>query len=364
MSAPETVRSGRRQYLDWLRGVAVLVMILGHGVDSWTLDTERAGAGYRRSLFVSGMGGAPVFLFLAGVALALAAGARTRAGRSDAEVAALARTRGWQVFGLALLFRLQSWIISGGDPHRMLKVDILNVMGLSMLGAAVLWQMGRRTSSRALLLSIAAVCTAMLTPLVRATGALDRLPDFVEAYFRPLAGASFSLFPWAGFLFAGCAVGLWLDVSRTHDRERSATRTLAAVGAALALGGYAASFLPPIYAQSSFWGSSPTFFFVRLGVVLCLLSIAHAWLGASSGRSRLAELGRSSLFVYWVHVELAYGVISIPLHRNLSIELALLGVILLSLLMYALAQAKTRMIDYGRTSWWRSPASSHPLGSP
>lgn len=363
MSAPETARSGRRQYLDWLRGVAVLVMILGHGVDSWTLDAERAGAGYRRSLLVSGMGGAPVFLFLAGVALSLAAGARTRGGRTAAEVAALARMRGWQVFGLALLFRLQSWVIGGGDPQRMLKVDILNVMGLSMLGAAVLWQMGRSTSSRALLLSIAAVCTAMVTPLVRAAGALDPLPDFVEAYLRPAPGASFSLFPWAGFLFAGCAAGLWLDVARTHERERIAIRALSAVGAALALGAYAASFLPPIYAQSSFWGSSPTFFFVRLGVVLCLLSIAHAWLGASSGRSRLAELGRSSLFVYWVHVELAYGVVSIPLHGNLSIELALLGVILLSLLMYVLVQAKARLIDYGAPSWWRSPAPpGHPAG--
>ena len=54
----------------------------------------------------------------------------------------------------------------------------------------------------------------------------------------------------------------------------------------------------------------------------------------------LAEFGRSSLFVYWVHVELAYGVVSIPLHRSLTLEEALLGVILLSLLMYALVQAE------------------------
>jgi uncharacterized membrane protein len=356
MSAPQTPRSGRRQYLDWLRGVAVLIMILGHGIDSWTLDADRAGAGYRRALFVSGLGGAPVFLFLAGVALSLAAGARIRAGRAAAEVAALARTRGWQVFGLAFLFRLQSWVISGGNPERMLKVDILNVMGLSMLGAAVLWRLGSTTSTRALLMSAAAACTAMATPLIRAAGMLEPLPDPIEAYLRPVAGASFSLFPWAGFLFAGGAAGLWLDSSRTHEHERSATRALAVVGAVLALGGYAASFLPTIYAQSSFWSSSPTFFFVRLGAVLCLLSIAYEWLGVSTGRSRLAELGRSSLFVYWVHVELAYGVVSIPLHGSLSLEMALLGVLLLSVLMYALVQVKTRLVDYGRTTWWRSPA--------
>ena len=366
MGSQEAPQGGRRQYLDWLRGVAVVVMIMGHGVDSWTQESDRNGAGYRRSLFVSGIGGAPVFLFLAGVALALAAGARTRAGRTAAEVAALARARGWQVFGLAFLFRLQAWVISGGDPQRMLKVDILNVMGLSMLGAAILWSLGGNRSPRVLLLSVAAFCAAMITPIVRAAESLALLPDPIEAYLRPVAGASFSLFPWAGFVFAGCAVGVWLDLSHTRGHERNTTTTawLAVAGVVIALAGYAASFLPPIYAQTSFWSSSPTFFFVRLGLVLCLLSAASAFRGRAHGRSRLAEFGRSSLFVYWIHVELAYGVVSMPLHRSLSLERALIGVILLSLLMYALVQAKMRFVEYRQASPpWRSPTRrGYPVG--
>ena len=363
MGSQQAPQSGRRQYLDWLRGVAVVVMIMGHGVDSWTQESDRGGADYRGSLLISGTGGAPVFLFLAGVALALAAGARTRAGRTATEVAALARSRGWQIFGLAFLFRLQSWVISGGDPHRMLKVDILNVMGLAMLAAAVLWRFGSDRSSRVLLLSAATFCTAMVTPILRAAESLTLLPDPVEAYLRPVAGASFSLFPWAGFVFAGCAVGLYLDLSQTPRHERNASGILAAVGLAIGLAGYGASFLPPIYAETSFWGSSPTFFFLRLGIVLCLLPAAYVLHGRVSGRSRLAEFGRSSLFVYWVHVELAYGVVSIPLHRSLTLEEALLGVILLSLLMYALVQLKARFTDSSRLWWWRSPTRpGYPAG--
>ena len=45
--------------------------------------------------------GAPVFLFLAGVALALAAGSRLRKGLAREAVAALARRRAWQIVGLA-----------------------------------------------------------------------------------------------------------------------------------------------------------------------------------------------------------------------------------------------------------------------
>ena len=35
-------------------------------------------------------------------------------------------------------------------------------------------------------------------------------------------------------------------------------------------------------------------------------------------RSALQEFGRSSLFVYWIHVEMVYGIFSAPIHRRLS----------------------------------------------
>jgi len=203
----------------------------------------------------------------------------------------------------------------------------------------------------------------MVTPVLRGSESLALLPDPIEAYLRPVGGGSFSLFPWAAFVLAGCAVGLYLDLSQTPAHERNASRVLAAIGAAIALAGYGASFLPPIYAETNFWTSSPTFFFVRLGIVLFLLSTAYALKGRASGRSRLAEFGRSSLFVYWVHVELAYGVVSIPLHSSLTLEGALLGVILLTLLMYALVQLKARLALYSKLWWWRSSARpGYPTG--
>jgi hypothetical protein len=32
----------RRQYLDWLRGIGVLIMIEGHGFDAWTRVADRS----------------------------------------------------------------------------------------------------------------------------------------------------------------------------------------------------------------------------------------------------------------------------------------------------------------------------------
>ena len=346
MSGARVQGSDRKAYLDWLRGVGVLVMIQGHVIDSWTTAADRNRDAYHWITFVGGIGGAPVFLFLAGVAVVLGAEARVRRGRTEAEAAALARRRGWQILGLAFLFRLQSWIISGGPARTLLKVDILNVMGLSMVVAALFLGAGGRRL-RALLYAVAAVAIAMTTPLVRTWEGLAVLPDPVEAYLRPAAGAAtFTLFPWAGFLLAGGAVAAWLD-TKEPGRERRVILGVTAAGGALALGGYLASFLPAIYSQTSFWTSSPTFFFVRVGILMMLLGAAYAWhvrhgdpgVGATR-RSPLRELGCASLFVYWIHVEMVYGVLSAPLHRRLPLEWSYAAFLLFSLLMFALVRLK------------------------
>ena len=58
----------------------------------------------------------------------------------------LALKRGVQVFALAFLFRLQSQLLGWGALSNFLKVDILNIMGLAMIAAALLW---RASESRA-----------------------------------------------------------------------------------------------------------------------------------------------------------------------------------------------------------------------
>ena len=98
----------RRGYIDWLRGISVLIMIEAHTLDSWTRLSERQNALYGWAMVVGGFA-APAFLFLAGLSMALAAGSRLRRGSTAEEVTAVAARRSLQIFGLAFLFRLQSW---------------------------------------------------------------------------------------------------------------------------------------------------------------------------------------------------------------------------------------------------------------
>ena len=195
----------------------------------------------------------------------------------------------------------------------------------------------------------ATVVIAMVTPIVRATPLLSPLPDPLEWYVRPIGRSTFTLFPWAAFLLAGAAVGLWLDASRASADERRANIMLGLTGAALALGGYATSFLPPIYADTSFWTTSPTFFFLRLGILLMALPLAYAWNSAWEGRSVLQEFGRASLFVYWIHVELAYGVLSGPIHKSLTLGQAFTAYALFTIALFGAAKLKDQIVD-----WWNT----------
>ena len=323
-------------------------MIEGHGLDAWTRAADRARDGYQWAIMIAGLG-APLFLFLAGVAMPLAASSRLRKGLAPSEVTRIALRRGAWILGLAFLFRLQSMVISGGAfPQSLLKVDILNVMGVSMIAAAALWALAAGPASRVAIYTISTTLIAMATPIVRSASWPEPLPDPLEWYLRPSPGSTtFTLFPWAGFLTAGAALGSWLDTIRSPAVERRAVAMVTTLGVLVAAAGYGASFLPPLYANASFWTSSPTFFAVRLGAVIASIGIAFIATRLWGGRL-LQEFGRASLFVYWIHVEMAYGILSLPLHRRLPFEIALVALVVFAALLFGLVRLKDRVVHRGR----------------
>lgn len=311
-------------------------MVGAHVTDAWTREADRADDRYFATVFVNGLA-APLFMLLAGVALTMAAGSRARrAGRTAAAGAALAR--GWQVLGLAFLFRVQSQVLGWGAWINLLKVDILNVMGVSMIAAAGLWRLLPSRSVRVVAYALVTTACAFLTPVMPAQEWLAPLPDPIEWYLRPAPRRTwFTLIPWMGFLTAGALVGELLDAARTTAAERRLHAGLAVAAVAGVFGGWAASHLPSLYADADFWSTSPTFFFIRLGLVVAGLPLAWA---LSASWEPLVTLGRSSLFVYWVHVELVYGVTGLPLKRLLPWEGAVVATGLVVVLMYRLVRRK------------------------
>jgi uncharacterized membrane protein len=335
--------AARRTHLDVLRGVAVLVMIEAHVIDSWTRASDRASHGFRESMILGGFG-APLFLFLAGVAVSMSAGSKARRWSDPAAAARAVRNRGFQIFGLAFLFRFQSFVLSHAPAWTLLKVDVLNIMGPSIAGAAVLWRAGRTLRGRLAVFTIVSALIVWSTPAVRYYVSIAPLPDWIEGYFRPVPGlTNFTFFPWSAFVTAGGVVGLILDAARTAEADRRVNLAFGMAGAALAAAAYQASFLPPLDARSSFWTTSLSFFLLRLGIMTAAIGLAYLWeRRPSAGRrwSPLQLLGRTSLFVYWIHVELVYGLVSLPLHGAFSLQGAWLALAPFCGLMLAAAVAK------------------------
>jgi uncharacterized membrane protein len=129
----------RAAYIDWTRGLAVLLMIEAHTLDAWTRPASRASAAYGYGAILAGFA-APLFLWLAGVSIPLAAAAGVRRRLSRAAAAEAVLRRGLEIFILAFLFRLQAFILSpGAHPVTIFRVDILNIMGPAIAGTGLLW---------------------------------------------------------------------------------------------------------------------------------------------------------------------------------------------------------------------------------
>src|SRR5215470_17920980 len=135
----------RLAYIDWMRGLACVVMFQTHCYDSWLNPEAR-----KTTLFAwSQLGGTlpvPLFIFLAGISVALVTEKLRAQGFSLNVVAKQVILRGAEVFGLGVLFRIQEFAL--GYPHApstdLLRVDVLNILGISMMLMGVMgWIAGR-----------------------------------------------------------------------------------------------------------------------------------------------------------------------------------------------------------------------------
>jgi uncharacterized membrane protein len=324
-------------------------MIEAHTFDAWTGDVVRSTSTYRNLIILGGFA-APLFLWLAGVAAVLAAESALRRTGDRRAAAFRVCSRGLEIFVLAFLFRIQAFIVSPGNSLLSLfRVDILNIMGPSIVAASLVWGLCRRRSLLVLVYASLAIGVAMVTPLIRTAEWVEALPVWFQWHLRPAGDQTvFTGFPWAGFVFGGGAVGALLAPATDGHAEGRVHMGLLGSGATLVAVGFYTASLPPLYAQSSFWTSSPTYFAIRLGVMMMALASLYGLETLLShwriGLSWLARIGRNSLFIYWIHVELVYGYASWPLRRHLSLFQSATAYLLFCAMIYGAVVVKDRVV--------------------
>ena len=374
MPQPQTIKK-RLSYIDWMRGLACLLMFQTHCYDSWL-----GGAARQSRFFVdSQLGGtfpAPLFLFLAGISFALVTEKLRQKNLAPGQIARTTIRRGAEIFGFGLLFRLQEFVISWGWAPKsdLLRVDILNTIGVSMILMGMLcwvvsvwgqWssavqpgetrQEDARRPARRVLFVLAAAGAALvisfLTPPLWTTWRPDWLPWPIESYINGVHNLGkpqpwlFPIFPWSAFAFAGLAIGFILQSEWTRSRE---VKVIGAIGIAglilIGLSRWLDGLSIQLYPVYDYWHTSPEFFLIRVGMLMVILTAIYAWCRwgvAQRGFSPVIQLGQASLVVYWVHIEFVYGRVSILPKHSEGIKGATIGLLGIALAMVALAYVRT-----------------------
>jgi uncharacterized membrane protein len=396
----------RLAYVDWMRGLACVLMFQTHCYNSWLTPDARHSSLYAWSQ-LGGTLPAPLFIFLAGVSSALVTEKLREKGAARAAVAKTTILRGAEIYGLGLLFRVQEFVLGyrWAPWTDLLRVDVLNILGLSiMLMGGLCWLTASRSPvgtaasrspvegaaslsgvkitagpsppkasadalsspvsvSDAIAISrgrailgalVAAAMVALMTPWLWTTNRLTWLPWPVESYlngvhiFNQPQPWLFPLFPWSAFAFAGLAVGFFLFSDFARRKEGFAFAALGGAGmlaCALSVLFDAAPlhlYAPAIY---DYWHTSPNFFLMRCSILLVILSLTYAWCRwglAQKGFSPIIQLGTTSLLVYWVHIEFVYGRFSILPKGQCGIRKATGGLLVIFLTMLALSVLRTR----------------------
>jgi uncharacterized membrane protein len=124
----------RIAYIDWMRGLACVLMFQTHCYDSWLTPANRQTTFFMYSQ-LGGTFPAPLFLFLAGISFALVTQKLRQKNLPAGQIARTTIWRGTEIFGYGLLFRLQEYVVSFGWAPKsdLLRVDILNTIGLSLM---------------------------------------------------------------------------------------------------------------------------------------------------------------------------------------------------------------------------------------
>src|SRR5450755_1525669 len=291
-----TSPSSRLSWIDWMRGLACVLMFQTHCYDAW-LGGDARNTTFIKASQLLGTLPAPVFLFLAGVSFALVTDKLLRKNLSPAEITRAMLLRGAEIFAFGLLFRLQEFVIAWGwaPGSDLLRVDVLNIIGLSMILMALtcgltLYASGGSNrvmpsgipqpaeikfgfSRRAILVAVSLAATALialLTPPLYTTWRPTWLPWWLESYidgchnFGAPQPWLFPLFPWAAFAFAGLASGFILFSDQARNRIVQTFALFAIVGAIAILAARQfdhSSF--HLYATYDYWHTSPNFLMMR-----------------------------------------------------------------------------------------------------
>jgi uncharacterized membrane protein len=340
-------RPERLVFLDVLRLVAAVQMIQGHSVASVLAPEYRHGAAYSVWTFARGLTSV-LFLTAAGLSFVLAE------ARGHDGVARLRRAlRALRLIAIGYAMHAPVAALFGADLAATLRaaqvVDVLQCIGVSLLGLELLSVLVRQRGARAAIALGLGLTCFVAAPAAHELSLGPATLAFGN-YLTARYGSLFPLLPWAGYVWVGFALG---SVA-FHAREQAWARLAGAGALSLAVGLLGLQLGPALP-----HAVSPAYALVKLGCVLLLGGwLARLTRGARPLGPILGGLASETLFLYVSHVVILYadgvGLARLLGERHgpllgLGLALALLGLCSVGALAFRRAVRSLRRTDRGST---------------
>jgi uncharacterized membrane protein len=298
---------GRIYAFDWLRGVAVLVMIQTHCIPLLLPELQK-GPFFQRLQMIDGLV-APSFIFSAGFAIALV---QVRAGLAGRR-AEQARKRLKRITEVLLVAELINfiWFPMLREPKWLLRIDILHCIALSLYAIMpVLLALALRPKLLRWVLLLLALGLFALAPLGEQVTGWPSL--FLNTNFGVLddtTGAGFPLLPWTGYVFLGASFGATIGSMKSERELWQWLGLLIGLGAVL---WYFDRAIEKVYPPHHFWVTNPANAAQRWTWVLSLVAVfrlvERRWPASAQARffEWLAGFGAASLSAYFFHEMLLF----------------------------------------------------------
>ena len=340
--------------LDLLRFVAVFLMVQGHTFTELLSTEVQHERWYRHHQFVHGYT-APMFLFASGLAFGYTT-FRSWSRSTEPGDALYKRLRryGWLLV-IGYLMHVPTLAPSGlvsasdGPLHRLLQVDVLQHIGVSLCVLQLLAVLVKRQRVFIGIVVTLFLAVVLLAPIIWAWPAEQRLPLALAGFVNGGSGSYFPLVPWAGFTYAGVLVAF---LARNVERpsEKLAPWLLAVTVLSLGVPVLLNRMGVAPYGPHDFCRTDPYFFFFRLGNVTGVLTVlAYLERGAErfgvalAGKGRLGRalrwvrvVGEESLVVYVAHLVALHGwVVGRGMTSSMGHSLSLVACSLVALTLFA-----------------------------
>jgi uncharacterized membrane protein len=324
----------RLAFLDVMRGVALIVMVVNH-TSRWWIDRQM---GWSRYWLVYGTVtvAAPIFLFLVGFVLPVSL------HKNAAEMTAPSRLWGYIRRGVEIILAGLLLNLVVFSDESLWSGGVLQTIGASIIVMTLLAPLLRYRGGGTALLALA-IGAYLLFMLVH-----PRLAAWVPQHPRIGLVLFFDSapWPWMCIVLIGLVLGWWWREAAARGPDAPFFVRLAAVGAVLMILALLAEWRWPSTPHIGFtrdlglnnhWIPGPITAVWILGTVLVLLALFY-WLCEVRGwRPRwLVMLGQTALMLYLVHQIIAYSLVHQWLHvsfrswsmfwaSNLALVLACIG---------------------------------------